>query len=229
MAGTRPAPFRCTGSFERAARAQGYARIAGADEAGRGSLFGPVFAGAAVLDPARPIRGLKDSKLLTAEEREELAQRIRERAVAWAVAAATVFEIDQLNIYHASRLAMRRAVGRLDPPPDFLLVDAMRLDLPIPQLPLIHGDARSRSIAAASILAKVERDARLREWDAVFPEYGFKRHKGYYTPEHREALERYGPTWLHRYSFEPVQSFSRMPAGPVQGELFPQREPVRCR
>lgn len=228
MAGTRPAPFRCSGSFERAARARGYVRIAGADEAGRGSLFGPVIAGAVVLDPARPIRGLKDSKLLQAGEREDLACRIRERAVAWAVAGATVFEIDQLNIHHASRLAMRRAIERLNPPGDFLLVDAVRVDLPVAQLPLIHGDARCRSIAAASILAKVERDARLAEWDTVFPEYGLKRHKGYCTPEHRDALERYGPTWLHRLSFEPVRLLSRLPLGPVQGELFPQVEPEEC-
>ncbi len=220
--------MRCTGCFERAARSQGYLHVAGADEAGRGSLFGPVFAAAVELDPARPIRGLNDSKLLTPEQREALAVRIRQRARAWAVAAATVFEIDEINIYHASRLAMRRAVELLDPPCDYLLTDAVPVELPVPQLALIHGDARCRSIAAASILAKVARDACLARWDEVFPEYGLKRHKGYYTPEHRRALEKAGPTWLHRFSFEPVRQAGRLRADPIQAELFPAAEPAGC-
>jgi ribonuclease HII len=195
------------------------------DEAGRGSLFGPVFAAAVVLDPAKPIRGLDDSKQLTPERREVLAGRIRERARAWAVAAADAFEIDRWNILEASRLAMRRAIERLAQPCDFLLVDAVRLNMGLPQKPLIHGDALSFSIAAASILAKVERDASLCAWDRVFPEYGLAQNKGYTTPEHLDALERLGPTALHRFSFEPVRQSSRYQDWtgypiPQQGELF---------
>lgn len=196
-------------AFERRARAKGYRCIAGADEAGRGALFGPVYAAAVVLWPDRQIRGLNDSKLLAPAEREALAPRIRERARAWAVAAADSFEIDRSNILEASRLALRRAVLSLDPPCDYLLVDFVRLDWPGPQQPLVHGDARSRSIAAASILAKVARDECMVRWDAVFPEYGLARHKGYPTPDHLAALALRGPTSLHRFSFAPVRARSR--------------------
>jgi ribonuclease HII len=199
--------------YERAARKAGHRVIAGLDEAGRGALFGPVFAAAAVLDPDRPIRGLDDSKQLEPERREVLAQRIRERSVAWAVGAADAFEIDRVNILQAARLAMQRAIQRLHEKYtykcDYLLVDAVSVDVPIVQKALIHGDALCFSIAAASILAKVARDAALVEWDRVFPEYGFLRNKGYGTPEHLSALERLGPTALHRFSFEPVRSVSR--------------------
>ena len=198
-----------TSRHERAFRRAGYRAIAGLDEAGRGALFGPVFAAAVILDPQKPIRGLDDSKQLAPERREVLAQRIRERAQAWAVAAADAFEIDHWNILQAARLAMRRAVERLPAPCDFLLVDAVSVDLPLPQKALIHGDALSFSIAAASILAKVARDTALEAWDAVFPEYGLKGNKGYGTPEHLAALQRLGPTTLHRFSFEPVRSGSR--------------------
>src|SRR5579871_7023765 len=133
--------MRCQGKYERGARAQGFERIAGVDEVGRGALFGPVFAAALILSPDRPIRGLRDSKQLVAERREVLAARIRERAVAWAIAAADAFDIDHINIYQASRLAMRRAVQSLKPPPDFLLIDAITVDLQVAQRPLIHGDA----------------------------------------------------------------------------------------
>ena len=142
------------------------------DEVGRGSLFGPVVAAAVILDPQYRIRGLRDSKLLPAERREILAERIREHAVAWAIAAVDAARIDQINIYQASRLAMREAVFGLDPCADHLLVDALRLDCELPQQPIIHGDALSASIAAASILAKVERDRMIVEWDPVFPVYG---------------------------------------------------------
>jgi ribonuclease HII len=165
-----------------------------------------------ILSPERPIRGLNDSKLLESERREELAILIEERAVAWAVASADAGEIDRLNIYQASRLAMRRAVEQLSEPADFLLVDALKLDLPMPQRALIHGDARCRSIAAASILAKVYRDRCMREWDLVYPQYGFARHKGYATPEHRQALLAYGPTPLHRFTFVPVRELTRADA-----------------
>lgn len=197
--------MRCQGKYEREARAAGYRFVAGVDEVGRGALFGPVFAAAVILSPDRPVRGLRDSKLLTAPRRETLAKRIRERAVAWAVAASDAFEIDHINILQAARLAMRRAIEQLAPPPDYLLVDAVSVDLPIPQRALVHGDALSQCIAAASIIAKVERDACMREWDRVFPQYGLKDHKGYSTDEHWKALKQYGPTALHRFSFWPVR------------------------
>lgn len=197
--------MRCQGKYEREARAAGYRFVAGVDEVGRGALFGPVFAAAVILSPDRPVRGLRDSKLLTAPRRETLAKRIRERAVAWAVAASDAFEIDHINILQAARLAMRRAIEQLAPPPDYLLVDAVSVDLPIPQHALVHGDALSQCIAAASIIAKVERDACMREWDRVFPQYGLKDHKGYSTDEHWKALKQYGPTALHRFSFWPVR------------------------
>ncbi|HWZ33830.1 MAG TPA: ribonuclease HII [Bryobacteraceae bacterium] len=211
--------------YERAARKAGYRVIAGLDEAGRGALFGPVFAGVVVLDPEKPIRGLDDSKALEPERREVLAGRIRERAAAWAVGAADPFEIDRFNIYQASRLAMKRALAQLKIVCDFLLVDALHIDVDLPQRPLIHGDALSFSIAAASILAKVHRDAALTEWDRVFPEYRLAHNKGYSTPEHVDALGRIGPTTLHRFSFEPVRSASRFQSWtgypiPQQGELF---------
>jgi len=195
---------RCRSTEERAARALGYTCIAGVDEVGRGCLFGPVFAAAVVLSPDKPVRGLADSKQLDAETREELAATIRQRAVAFAVAAADVFEIDHINILQASRLAMKRAVERLSVQPDYLLIDAVTVDLTVAQKPMIKGDAQCQSIAAASIIAKVARDQAMRKWDAVFPEYGLARHKGYYTAEHVKAIEEYGPTWLHRYTFEPV-------------------------
>jgi len=157
-----------------------------------------------------------------------LAERIRERAVAWAVGAADAFEIDHINIYQASRLAMRRAIEKLIPAPDYLLVDAITVDLPLAQLALIKGDALSQCIAAASILAKVERDACMCEWDKVFPQYGLKNHKGYSTDEHWKALESHGPTSLHRFSFWPVREHSPQALWtgyPQQGELFPP-EPV---
>ncbi len=222
-----------TSRHERAFRRAGYRAVAGLDEAGRGALFGPVFAAAVILDPEKPIRGLDDSKQLAPERREVLAGRIRERAQSWAVAAADAFEIDHWNILQAARLAMRRAVERLPEPCDCLLVDAVSVDLALPQKALIHGDALCFSIAAASILAKVARDAALEAWDAVFPQYGFKDNKGYGTPGHLAALERLGPTSLHRFSFEPVRNLSRSQARyqawtgypipqpiPEQGELF---------
>jgi ribonuclease HII len=214
-----------TSRHERTLRRAGYSAVAGLDEAGRGALFGPVFAAAVVLDPERPIRGLDDSKQLLPERREVLADRIKERARAWAVGAADAFEIDHWNILQAARLAMRRAVDRLPVRCDYLLIDAVRLDLDLPQKPLIRGDQLCFSIAAASILAKVARDAALDAWDAVFPEYGFKHNKGYSTPDHIAALERLGPTTLHRFSFEPVRNLSPFQAWtgypiPQQGELF---------
>jgi ribonuclease HII len=196
--------LRCTLRYEKNAWASGAVLVAGVDEVGRGSLFGPVVAAAVILDPAYRIRGLRDSKLLPPERRELLAPRIREHAVAWAIAAVAAARIDQINIYQASRLAMHDAVMRLQPAADHLLIDAMRLDCELPQRAIIHGDALSASIAAASILAKVERDRMMCEWDAVFPEYGLASHKGYSAPKHLAALKQYGPTPLHRQSFAPV-------------------------
>lgn len=196
--------MRCTSQTEDSVRRLGYQRIAGADEAGRGCLFGPVFAAAVILDPARPVRGLADSKTLSAPRRQELACAIRERAIAWAVASASVEEIDRINIREAARLAIRRAVEALQPPCDYLLVDALEIDWPVPQQAIIRGDARVASIAAASILAKTARDELMEELDARYPGYGIARHKGYPTPEHCEALRRLGPTPLHRRSFSPV-------------------------
>ena len=199
-----PSPRRCGDYFERSARKRGYRRIAGVDEAGRGCLFGPVVAAAVVLSPERPIRGLKDSKQLPASKRTRLAAQIRERAEAWAVASAEAAEIDAINILEASRLAMKRALERIDPPADYLLVDFVTIDTPTPQKGLVHGDARSRSIAAASILAKVDRDARMIEYDRRYPGYGLASNKGYGTEEHLRGLRRLGPAPEHRNSFAPV-------------------------
>jgi ribonuclease HII len=196
--------LRCTLKFEKVAWVSGAHLVAGVDEVGRGSLFGPVVAAAVILDPGYRIRGLRDSKLLLPERREILAERIREHAICWAIAAIDVARIDQINIYQASRLAMREAVLRLQPGSDHLLVDAVHLDCALPQKAIIHGDALSVSIAAASILAKVERDRMVREWDPVFPVYGLASNKGYSTPHHLSALREHGPTPLHRQSFAPV-------------------------
>lgn len=212
---------RCEGRLERELRARGYGAVAGADEVGRGALFGAVYAAAVVLSPERPVRGLNDSKQLEPERRVTLAGRIRERAISWSVAAVDAAVIDRINIYQASRLAMKRAVEALAPAPDFVLVDALFLDLSIPQRPLIQGDARCHAIAAASILAKVARDEAMRTWDVTFPQYGLARHKGYSTPEHLDALARCGPSPLHRVSFEPVRAVSVFPtATAAQLDLF---------
>src|SRR5579885_3638808 len=183
----------CSSRFERAARKLGWTRIAGIDEAGRGALFGPVVAAVVILDTKRCIVGLDDSKKLAPERRVELAGRIRERALAWAVAEVAAARIDAWNIYQASRQAMTAALQQLPVPPDYLLIDAMQLDVLIEQKSIIKGDARSVSIAAASILAKTHRDARMLEWDAVYPGYGLAQHKGYSTPEHLDALRPRAP------------------------------------
>ncbi len=169
--------LRCTLKFEKLAWALGAQCVAGVDEVGRGSLFGPVVAAAVILDPAYRIRGLRDSKLLLPERRQVLAERI---------------------------LAMREAVLGLQPSPDHLLIDALMLDCDLPQRAIIHGDALSASIAAASIVAKVERDRMVAEWDPVFPVYGLASNKGYSTPRHLTALREHGPSPLHRQSFAPV-------------------------
>jgi ribonuclease HII len=206
--------LRCTMRYEKKAWSLGAQRVAGVDEVGRGSLFGCVVAAAVILDPAYRLRGLRDSKLLLRERREVLAERIREHCLAWSVAAVDSARIDQINIYQASRVAMREAVMGLAPAPDYLLIDALRIDCELAQDPIIHGDALSATIAAASILAKVERDRMMCEWDAVFPAYGLAAHKGYSTPRHLTALREFGPTPLHRQSFAPVWQ------NPVPQEVF---------
>jgi ribonuclease HII len=209
----------CCARYEREARQHGWQRIAGLDEAGRGSLFGPVVAAAVVLNPKRRIVGLDDSKKIPPERRGELAKRIREHALAWAVAEIEASRIDAWNIYQASRQAMVMAVSQLCPLPDFLLLDAIEIDLPIEQKPLIHGDARSVSIAAASILAKVERDRRMQEFDEMYPQYGLAQNKGYATPDHLEALRRCGPSPLHRFSYAPVREARCWATGATQDTL----------
>ena len=180
--------------------------IAGVDEVGRGPLAGDVVAAAVILDPERPIEGLRDSKKLTEPRREALAELIRERALSWAVARASVAEIDQLNILQASLLAMTRAVTALDPQPTYVLVDGNRLPRwDYPSEPVIKGDDRVPAIAAASILAKVQRDNELVALDAEYPGYGFASHKGYPTAAHLSALENLGVTPVHRRSFAPVR------------------------
>jgi len=209
----------CCSRYEREARHSGWQRIAGLDEAGRGSLFGPVVASAVILNPRRRIVGLDDSKKLAPERRGELALRIQEHALAWATAEIDASRIDAWNIYQASRQAMVAAISQLNPFPDYLLLDAVELDLPIEQKALIHGDARSVSIAAASILAKVERDRRMEEFDQLYPQYGLAQNKGYATPDHLEALIRFGPTPLHRFSYAPVREARCWATGATQTPL----------
>lgn len=213
------AAMECSSRYEREARKRGWQRIAGLDEVGRGSLFGPVVAAAVILDPKRRIVGLDDSKKIPAERREILALRIREHALAWAIAEVDASRIDAWNIYQASRQAMTEALSQLKVTPDYLLLDAMQLDVLIEQKSLIHGDALSVSIAAASIIAKVERDRLMTEWHSVYPQYGLAQHKGYATPEHLAALRSHGPSPHHRYSFAPVRDASCWAAGATQATL----------
>lgn len=180
--------------------------LAGVDEVGRGPLAGDVVAAAVILDPAFPITGLRDSKKLSAARREELAQVIRERALAWSVARASVAEIDELNILQASLLAMHRAVLGLQPQPGYVLVDGNRLPRwEYASEPVVKGDDRVPAIAAASILAKVQRDSELVALDEQYPGYGFASHKGYPTAAHLQALQDLGVTPQHRRSFAPVK------------------------
>jgi ribonuclease HII len=215
----------CSSRYEREARKLGWTRIAGLDEVGRGSLFGPVVAAAVILNPKRRIVGLDDSKQVAAEKREVLSERIREHALAWAVAEIDSARIDAWNIYQASRQAMVAALEMLGMQPDYLLIDAMKLDVLIEQKSLIKGDARCVSIAAASILAKTHRDARMLEMDALYPQYGLAQHKGYATPEHLEALRKHGASPLHRYSFAPVRESGCWASGAVQIDLLPVPAP----
>jgi len=190
--------------------------IAGADEAGRGALAGPVYAAAVILPRYHGIQGMDDSKKLTPEAREELAPRIRRKALAWAVASATLEEIARLNILHASMLAVRRAVEALAPAPTSVRMDGnYPPPLPCPVETIVGGDAKVGSIMAASILAKVERDAEMRRLHEQFPDYGFAANKGYGTREHLEALQRLGPCAMHRRLFGPVLQMSLLGTVPI--------------
>lgn len=197
--------------------------VCGVDEAGRGPIAGPVYAAAVILDPARRVNGLADSKVLTPERREVLAGRIKERAVAWAVARASVEEIDRINILRASLLAMRRAVESLKIVPHEAWIDGnLCPDLPCPARAIVDGDATHKPISAASILAKTARDAEMCALHDRFPQYGFGQHKGYATAGHLEAVGRHGPCEIHRRSFRAVGVF-------FQGSLFGMTESLRAR
>jgi len=181
--------------------------VAGVDEVGRGPLCGAVVTAAVILDPARPILGLNDSKKLTEARREKLFDEIREKALAWCIARAEVEEIDQLNILQATMLAMQRAVEGLSVTPKLALIDGNRCPkLQVPSTAVVKGDSRVPAIAAASILAKVSRDREMQALDQQYPGYGIAGHKGYPTPVHLEALRRLGPTPIHRRSFGPVRA-----------------------
>jgi ribonuclease HII len=198
----------CGHRYEREARAKGATAIAGVDEVGRGSLFGAVVAAAVILPNDCRIPGLRDSKQLLVEDRERLALIVEKRAIAIAIEEVCTEVIDRVNIYQATRIAMTAAVDRLTPSADHLLIDAMRLDVECTQTSIIYGDSLSISIAAASVIAKVYRDKRMRELDREYPQYGLASHKGYSTPEHLAALLRHGPSALHRKSFRPVAQSS---------------------
>jgi ribonuclease HII len=192
--------------FEREARRRGYRRVAGVDEAGRGPWAGPVVAAAVVWPISAPSIGIRDSKQLSAEERERIYHLILERARGVGVGFADAGEIDRLNILEATRLAMARALARLRPPADYVLTDALTLPfVSLPLRPIIKGDALSLSIAAASIVAKVTRDRLMAEYHEQYPQYNFLSHKGYGTPEHLRLLTQFGPSPIHRLSFRPVQ------------------------
>jgi ribonuclease HII len=198
---------RAMRTLENAMRRWGFHRVAGCDEVGRGCLAGPVVAATGILDPDRYIPGVCDSKQIPAAERERLYELITRKALAWSVASAAPTEIDEINIHRASLQAMRRAVLALAPLPDAVLVDAFRIpDLPIAQRGVLHGDARCSAIAAASIVAKVTRDREMLTHHAADPRYGYDRHKGYATADHRAAVSRYGYSALHRRSFRPQSS-----------------------
>ena len=205
--------------FGAARDAVGFGRVAGVDEVGRGPLAGPVVAAAVMLDPNRPIPGLDDSKRLTARRREALSEEIRTHALAWALGRSEGDEIDRVNILQASMLAMERAVAALSIQPGHVYVDGNRLpNLPMAATAVVGGDALIAEIAAASILAKVSRDAELVALDERFPGYGFAGHKGYPSRAHLEALERLGPCPEHRRSFAPVRARLERAAGSAEGD-----------
>jgi len=199
---------RATRSLENAFRRWGFHLVAGCDEVGRGCLAGPVMAGAVILDPARHIPGLFDSKMTTAPERERLYDVITRRALAWAVASASPGEIDRINIHRASLDAMRQAIAMLEPLPDMVVVDAFKIpDLMMAQVGVPKGDRKVSAVAAASIVAKVTRDREMRRHHEADPRYGYDRHKGYATADHLAAVALHGYSTLHRRSFKPATLF----------------------
>jgi ribonuclease HII len=198
-------------TIENTIRRLGFNLVAGVDEVGRGCLAGPVVAGAVILNPGRYIPRICDSKTVTALERVRLYEKITRNAIAWGVALADPQEIDTINIHQASLRAMQRAIMKLDPLPDFVLIDAFRVpDLLMAQRKVVHGDVRCTAIAAASIVAKVTRDRMMLELHALDPRYGFDRHKGYATRDHLDAVSRFGYSGVHRRSFRPPSLFDRM-------------------
>jgi ribonuclease HII len=198
--------LRCTWRFEEEARAEGRLAVAGMDEVGRGALCGPVVACVVILGDGFDTDGIDDSKRLTALQREMLSARIREKARAFSVGFADPKEIDRLNILRATYVAMQRAIAGLAVPPDLILVDALEVPgVAVKQKPIVKGDALSVSIAAASVVAKVERDAMMREYDQRYPGYGLGHNMGYAADDHREALRRMGPSEIHRRSFHGTQ------------------------
>lgn len=195
-------------TYEKKAASSGFLLIAGVDEAGRGPLAGPVVSAAVILPADFSVEGVNDSKKLTAAKRDRLFDRIRAEAVSVAVGIADHEEIDRLNILQASLLSMKRAVQALETPPDYLLIDGIfTVSYPAAQEAIKKGDSLSMSIAAASIIAKVTRDRIMENYDREFPQYGFKKHKGYPTQKHREAIQQHGPSPIHRKSFSGVKEF----------------------
>ena len=205
----RAAHFEEMQSFERAAKQKGYRMIAGIDEVGRGPLAGPVVAAAVILPEGMEDIGLDDSKKLSAKKREEIFEMIKEQAVAIGIGIVDAFTIDTINIYEASKVAMKRAIELLPEQPDYLLIDAMRLDTGIPEEGIIKGDAKSISIAAASIVAKEVRDQMMKDYEQLYPGYGFAQNAGYGTKTHIEGLEKLGPTPIHRMTFAPVKKYQQ--------------------
>lgn len=185
---------------------QGITYIAGVDEAGRGPLAGPVVAAAVILQKGTKLKYVNDSKQLTEKQREKALEEIKKHAISISIAISSVEEIDRINIYRATREAMYSAISKLSIKPDYILIDAMPMELDIPSESIIKGDALSISIAAASIVAKTTRDQYMLEMDKLFPEYEFKKHKGYGTKEHMEKIMTYGPTPIHRKTYEPIKS-----------------------
>ena len=205
----RAAHFEEMQNFERAAKQKGYRMIAGIDEVGRGPLAGPVVAAAVILPEGMEDIGLDDSKKLSAKKREEIFEMIKEQAVAIGIGIVDAFTIDKINIYEASKVAMKRSIELLPEQPDYLLIDAMRLDTGIPQEGIIKGDAKSISIAAASIVAKEVRDQMMKDYEQLYPGYGFAQNAGYGTKAHIEGLEKLGPTPIHRMTFAPVKEYQQ--------------------
>jgi ribonuclease HII len=198
--------LRCTWRFEEEARAAGWTAVAGLDEVGRGALCGPVVAGVVILGEGFDTDGIDDSKRLTARQREALSARIRDKARAFSIGVADPREIDRLNILRATYVAMQRAISGLAVVPDLILVDALEVPgVAVRQKPIVKGDALSVSIAAASVVAKVERDAMMRDYDLRYPGYGLGRNMGYAADDHRDALRRLGPSEIHRRSFHGTQ------------------------